>query len=179
MKIVTTPMCQDILRLAGVFEYDLISQVNYRDADIAFILSETKIDNNSGIEFVKLRLNTFSQIEQSIQLVSNIIGTEPIDEYLNYNFNNNINTPHRQIRVKVYANFLRDIAQDIGFSLAEEDDYDFMIYPDYLKKKLQEEIDSAGEKAIELPSHKNAPLNPIKRAEMRYKILEKIICMKH
>ena len=33
-------------------------------------------------------------------------------------------------------------------------------------------------KAVEIPSHKNVPLNAIKRAEIRYNILEKELCMK-
>ena len=66
----------------------------------------------------------------------------------------------------------------MGFMVIKEGGYDFLVYPDYLKDKIKGEIDSAGENAIEIPSHKNAPLDPIERAEMRYEILEKSLCMK-
>jgi hypothetical protein len=63
--------------------------------------------------------------------------------------------------------------EDIGFDIVEEN-YDFVVYPDYMK----DEISENDIKTIEIPSHKNVPLNPIKRAEMRYNILEKELCMK-
>jgi hypothetical protein len=62
----------------------------------------------------------------------------------------------------------------MGFQIVEKN-YDYLIYPDYLKKKLKKELIIAGERAIELPTHRNAPLNPIERAKIRYKILENSI----
>jgi hypothetical protein len=49
-------------------------------------------------------------------------------------------------------------------------------HPDYMKDEINEMEDNI--KTVEMPSHKNVPLNPIKRAEMRYNILEKELCMK-
>lgn len=179
MKIVTTPMCQEILRLAGVPEFEIINDGVYEDSDIAFVLSETKIPENSSTKFVKLKLNTFNQIEESVELISNILGTKPLEKHFNHNLTDQLKEKNKEIKVKVYSNFLKDIAQDMGFKIVSKDTYDYLIYPDYLKNKLKTEINEAGERAVELPSHKNAPLNPIKKAEIRYQILEKSICMKH
>ena len=63
----------------------------------------------------------------------------------------------------------------MGFKIVKED-YNFVVYPDYMKDKINEIEDNI--KTVEIPSHKNVPLNPIKRAEMRYNILEKELCMK-
>jgi len=67
----------------------------------------------------------------------------------------------------------------MGFTIVTDDSCDFLIYPDYLKEELKRELEETGERAVELPSHSNAPLNPVKRARMRYEILENRICMKH
>ena len=176
MKIATTPMCQEILRLSGVSEFKIINNGIYDDADIAIVLSETKIPENSSTKYIKIKLNTFNQIKESVKLISNILKTEPMDENLNLSIPNHY-LENKKIRIKVHTNFLREIVEDMGFQVVEKN-YDYLIYPDYLKKKLKKELTEAGEGVIELPSHGNAPLNPIKRAELRYKILEKGICMK-
>lgn len=168
-------MCQEILRLAGVKDFKVIDNGVYEDADFAFVISETEIPEDTGTKFIKLKLNTFPQIENSIDLVSKIIGTEPLKAQFKYDVDDYIKrkTLNRSIKVKVYSNFLREIAEDMGFSIVNGDNYNFLIYPDYLEDELKEEIEFAGEKAIRLPSHNNSPSNPIKRAEIRYKILEK------
>jgi hypothetical protein len=176
MKIATTPMCHEILRLAGVSEFNIVNKGIYDSADIAIVLSETKIPENSSTKYIKLKLNTFNQIKESVKLISNILKTEPLNENLNYSSTNHYQE-NKKIRIKIHTNFLKDIAEDMGFQIVEKN-YDYLIYPDYLKKKIKKELTEAGERAIELPSHGNAPLNPIKRAEIRYKILEKSICMK-
>ncbi|OPY26689.1 MAG: hypothetical protein A4E27_00692 [Methanobacterium sp. PtaU1.Bin242] len=186
MKIVTTPMCQEILHLAGVSKFQLSNSGFYGNADIVILLSETKTHNNSGIKFIKLKLNTFSQINKSINMVSDLLGTEPLNEPEDRQviasleeFYHGRGPENRKIKVKVYSNFLEEIVKDMGFTVVAGNNYDFMVYPDYMKEKLKEEIAFAGERAIELPSHKNTPLNPIKRAKMRYQILENSLCMKH
>ncbi len=179
MKIVTTPMCQEILRLAGVSEFQLINDGVYGDADVAIILSETKINENSHTKFIKLKLNTFKQIEDSIKLISNILGTKPLKVNLIKKLVSSRKDKNKEIKIKAYSNFSSEIAEDMGFNIVVGATYDFLIYPDYLRKELKKELYEAGGRAIELPSHGNAPSNPIKRAEMRYKILEKSICMKH
>ncbi|HEY0196778.1 MAG TPA: hypothetical protein VGC02_04300 [Methanobacterium sp.] len=179
MKIVTTPMCQEILRLAGVSQFQLVKDGDYGDADIAVVLSETKIHENTSTKIIKLKLNTFNQIEDSIKLISNILGTKPLKEDFNNQPANHRRDENRKIKVKTHSHFLREIAKDMGFTVVTDDSYDFLIYPDYLGKELEKELHEAGGRAIELSSHGNAPQNPVKRAEMRYQILENNICMKH
>ena len=84
---------------------------------------------------------------------------------------------NRNIKVKVYSNFLRDIVDDLGFKIVSEDP-DYLVYPDYNRNLLSDEIVTMGDRVVEIPSHKNAPKDPIKRAETRYKLLEKKLCTK-
>lgn len=179
MKIVTTPMCQEILHLAGASKFSVAKDGIYGDADIAVVLSETKIPESSHAEVIRLKLNTFSQINDSIKLVSSALGTKPLEEETKIRLKNISNDENRKIRVKTYTNFLREITEDMGFSVVTDDSYDYLIYPDYMKEKLKEDLNEADERAVELPSHQNAPLNPIERAEIRYQILENRICTKH
>jgi hypothetical protein len=83
----------------------------------------------------------------------------------------------KKIKVKVYSNFLKEIVTDMGFTLVE-DQYDFVVYPDYIRRKISAEIEALGDRAVEIPSHKNAPIDPLERAHMRYKILEERLCMR-
>ena len=75
MKIVTTPMCEDILSLAGIKEFDVNSDPDSTDADIAVVLSET----NTTMKSVKVKLNTFSQIRNSIEMLRDIFETEALE----------------------------------------------------------------------------------------------------
>lgn len=186
MNILTTPMCQEILRLAGVSEFKInefkLDQYGSKNhdhprVDLAVVLSETEINPHMATHFLKIKLNTFSQIKESIKIISDMLGTEPVDYILPSHHHRDRNE-NGKIKVKVHSNFLREIVEDMGFMVMDDGDYDFLVYPDYLKDKIKGEIDSAGERAIEIPSHKKAPLDPIKRAEMRYEILEKSLCMK-
>lgn len=179
-------MCGEILTLAGALDFlvyefpdDIMgADIKNHDprAELAVILGETEINHDVATIILRIKLNTYSQIKESVKIVSNLLGTKP----LSYNLPSppgEIND-NGKIKVKVYSNFLRDIVEDMGFMITDEQDYDFLVYPDYLKHKIKDEVSYAGERSVEIPSHKNAPLNPIKRAEMRYKILEKNLCMK-
>lgn len=42
MRIVTTPMCEDILKIAGLTDYEVVAVSQLVNADIAIVLSETK-----------------------------------------------------------------------------------------------------------------------------------------
>jgi segregation and condensation protein B len=173
MKIVATPMCKDVLNLSGIMEYDINIDPDSTDADIAVILSET----DTKMKSIKIKLNTFKQIETSINILREMFGNPgelnlDIIDYLK--FDRSIN---RNIKVKVYSNFLKDIVDDLGFTIVSEDP-DYLVYPDYNSNILSEEIITMKGREVEIPSHKNAPKNPIKRAEMRYKLLEKKLCMK-
>ncbi len=188
LLIFTTPMCQGILLLAGVSDFKVTKNQDYTNADFAVVLSETETPENSNTQFIKLKLNTFSQIEKSIKNIAEVLNTETGNVRLNKQLKNFFmkasyfqkkRNENRKIKVKVYSNFLREIVEDMGFRIVTDDNYDYLVYPDYLKNEINREINFAGERAIELPSHKNASLNPIKRAEIRYQILEKNLCMKH
>lgn len=176
MKVITTPMCEEILRLAGVSEFGVVEFQagkygldTKHHADLAIILQETKVNQDLATNILRIKLNTYPQIKESIKIVSYRLGTKP----LNFNLPSpgDIND-NRKIKVKVYSNFLREIVEDMGFKITDDETYDFLVYPDYIKHKIKKDISSAGERSVEIPSHKNAPLNPIKRAEMRYKLLK-------
>lgn len=168
LKIVTTPMCEEIVKLAGISNYVVSKTPDSAGAEIAVVLSETELSTKS----IKIKLNTFSQIKESIEMLSEMFGTTPLD-YKIKDIKYSKKDENRKIKVKVHSNFLKEIVEDMGFSVANED-YDFVVYPDYMKNKI---VNKKAE-TVEIPSHKNVPLNPIKRAEMRYNILEKELCMK-
>ena len=174
MKIVTTPMCEDVLKLAGIKEFDVNSDPDSTDSDIAVVLSET----NTIMKSVKVKLNTFTQIKNSVEMLRDMFETD-IDEYdpQDYIFSEFNRSLNRKIKVKVYSNFLKDIVNDLGFTLVSGNHH-YLVYPDYIKNELSDEIIKLGDRAVEVPSHKNAPKNPLKRAEIRYKLLEKKLCTK-
>ncbi|MBE6499435.1 MAG: hypothetical protein E7Z80_02670 [Methanobrevibacter thaueri] len=172
MKIVTTPMCEEIVKLAGIKNYVLNKFPNKDDGDFAILLSESKVD----MDALAIKINTPSQIYQSIKEVSRINNNELDDEeilslfknypicqkYLNSNYQRNIN-------VKVYSDFLKDIVSDMGFNI-NSNDFSYVVYPDYLKDKVIEV-----ENLVEIPSHNSISKNPFEKAELRYSILENLI----
>lgn len=172
MKIVTTPMCEVIVKLAGITDYVVNKFPDEEGGDLAILLSESKVEMNS----LPIKLNTSSQIFESIKTVSKIAGNELSEEvikgffmdydlsckYLNSHFEHDVN-------VKVYSEFLKDIVMDVGFNIVE-DNPDFVIYPDYLKEEVQET-----DNLVEVPSHGFVSKNPFERIEARYSILETLI----
>jgi len=167
-------MCEDVLNLAGIKEFDVNSDPDSTDSDIAVVLSET----NTIMKSVKVKLNTFTQIKNSVEMLRDMFETD-IDEYdpQDYIFSEFNRSLNRKIKVKVYSNFLKDIVNDLGFTLVTGNHH-YLVYPDYIKNELFDEIITMGDRAVEVPSHKNAPKNPLKRAEIRYKLLEKKLCTK-
>jgi segregation and condensation protein B len=175
MKIVTTPMCKDVLELAGIKEFEINPDPDSTNADIAVVLSESNITMKS----VKVKLNTFTQIKKSVELLSDIFDTDPLVLGQDFNLYDSLDTNNRKIKVKVYSDFLREIVDDLGYTIVSGDqNYHYIVYPDYKRVELSDEIKSLGNRVVEIPSHKNANKNPLKRAEMRYKLLEKKLCMK-
>ena len=172
MRIVTTPMCEEIVKLAGIENYVVNKFPKDEDGDLAILLSESKVEMNS----LPIKINTPRQVFESIKKVSKITEKELCDEdvmaffddyklakkYLNSNFK-------RHVNVKVYSEFLKDIVSDVGFNIVE-DDFDYVIYPDYLKDKVVE-----SENLIEIPSHNSISKNPFEKIELRYDILENLI----
>ena len=171
MKIITTPMCEEIVKLAGIKDYIVNKHPDEEDGDLAILLSESKVEMDS----LAIKLNTPSQIFDSIKEVSKISTKVLSDEeilsffdeyemckkYLHSDFK-------RDINVKVYSVFLKDMVLDMGFNLVFED-FDYVIFPDYLKDKVTET-----ENLVEIPSHGGISKNPFKRIEVRYAILEKL-----
>lgn len=172
MKIITTPMCEEIVKLAGISEYVVNKHPDEEEGDLAILLSESKVKMDS----LAIKLNTSNQIFESIREVSKIAENDLSDEdirgffkdyelsckYLNSDFK-------RDVDVKVYSEFLKDIVLDVGFNIVEEN-YDYVIYPDYLKDKVME-----NENLVEIPSHGFASKSPFERTEARYAILENLI----
>jgi len=184
MIIVTTPMCKKILELSGIKDFKINTNPDNEKADFAILLSE----NKTNLPSLAIKLNTFSQIKESIKKVSQYnedtrIATDLEDILINlyngfdvttrwtYKYKkNHLKKINSEIRVKVYSKFIRDIVEDMGFNIVNEK-YDNIIFPDYLHIKKD---DSVNYELVELPTHKNTSLDPIKRAELRYSILEKI-----
>ena len=172
MKIVTTPMCEEIVRLAGIEDYAVNKFPDEEDGDLAILLSESKVKMDS----LPIKINTSTQIFESIKKVSQIAGNclddaeiigffdgyELCGKYLNSDFK-------RDTKVKVYSEFLKDIVSDVGFDIVS-DNFDFVVYPDYLKDKVAE-----SQNLVEIPSHNGISKNPFEKAELRYGILENLI----
>lgn len=172
MKIVTTPMCEEIVRLAGVTDYVVNKHPDEEEGNLAILLSESKVKMNS----LAIKINTPSQVFESIKKVAEIAGNDLSDEdvaaffdgfemcrkYLNSDFKHDVN-------VKVYSNFVKDIVLDMGFNVVSED-FDYVIYPDYLKERVEE-----NENLVEIPSHNSISKNPFEKIELRYSLLENLI----
>ncbi|WP_455645330.1 hypothetical protein [Methanosphaera sp.] len=173
MKIITTPMCEDALKIAGIQEYSVVKPNEIKDADIAVLLSETKSD----IPTIAIKLNTYTQLYESIHILENKFDTsanvdemEKITELINTNKNKQ--SSRKNTKVKVYSNFLRDTVSDMGYTISDID-YDFIVLPDFMNKKLDD-----NDKVIIIPSHKNVSKNIIQRIKERYELLENKLCMK-
>lgn len=168
MRIVTTPMCEEIVKLAGINDYKVNKFPTKKDGNLAILLSESKTD----AEPLYLKLNTFKQIKKSFEIVKERCNgngnldfgdCKIADKYLSNNLAKNTT------KVKVYSNFLKDIVEDMNFTI-EDNDYDYVVAPDYLISQINE-----NKPIIEIPTHGAVSLNPIKRACARYKILEDFI----
>ena len=172
MKIITTPMCEEIVRLAGITDYTVNKFPDEEDGDLAILLSESKVEMDS----LAIKINTPSQIFKSIKEVSKLTGSELSDDEIIEFFSDYelcrkyLNShPSHDIDVKVYSEFLKDIVNDIGFNIVS-DNFKHVIYPDYLRDKVTEE-----DNLVEIPSHNDISKNPFKKAELRYAILENLI----
>lgn len=172
MKIITTPMCEEIVRLAGITDYTVNKFPDEEDGDLAIVLSESKVEMDS----LAIKINTPSQIFESIKEVSKLTGSELSDDEIIEFFSDYelcrkyLNShPTHDIDVKVYSEFLKDIVNDIGFNIVS-DNFKHVIYPDYLKDKVTE-----ADNLVEIPSHNDISKNPFKKAELRYAILENLI----
>ena len=138
MKIVTTPMCEEIVKLAGIEDYAVNKFPTTDDGDFAILLSESKVEMDS----LAIKINTFSQIKESIKTVSDAlfeknlvekaIDCESIESIFNdYKDNglqyavldedefSKIRESNKDKKVKVYSEFLKDIVSDIGATVID------------------------------------------------------------
>ena len=72
MKIVTTPMCEEIVKLAGITDYAVNKFPDEEDGDLAILLSESKVE----MDCLPIKINTPKQVFESIRKVSEIAGNE-------------------------------------------------------------------------------------------------------
>ena len=119
MRIVTTPMCEEVVRLAGINDYKVNKNPDLEDGDLAILLSESKVEMNS----LAIKLNTPSQLFESIKEVSKLKNELSDAEILEFFKNYNLcvkyleNHENSHVKVKVYSNFLNLIY--INFSKME------------------------------------------------------------
>ncbi len=207
--IITTPMCEKILEFAGIKEYKVNKHPDEEEGDLAILLSESKVKMNS----LAIKLNTFSQIKESIVMVSkyNVVYDNENKQYADdkkggenryqddYNISENeiygifseydlandwlnmskkeeFRRKNSEVKVKVFSEFLHDIVEDMGFDIVEEDlkeeNFEYIIFPDYMD--IQKEYHGKYN-LISIPTHGNVDKDPIKRAELRYSILNDIV----
>lgn len=172
MKIVTTPMCGEVVKLAGITDYAVDKFPDNQSGDLAIVLSESNVEMDS----VAVKINTSRQIFESIKKISKLTD-KPLDDGKIIQFFDGyplckkylVSDFKRDVNVKVYSNFLKDIVLDIGFNIVD-DEYNYVIYPDYLKDKVMET-----DNLVEIPSHNSISKNPFDKAELRYSILESLI----
>ena len=167
MKIVTTPMCEEIVKLVGIKDYTVNKHPTKEDGDLAILLSESKVEMDS----IPIKLNSSVQIFESIKKIdfnNNLDDKEIISCFDNYPLAKKYLTPAKNnIPIKVYSNFLKDTAESMGF-IIDDKNYDYVVFPDYMEINTTKPL-------IKIPSHNSVSKNPFKRLEERYEILEKLI----
>ncbi|RAP46619.1 MAG: hypothetical protein BZ135_03500 [Methanosphaera sp. rholeuAM6] len=173
MKIITTPMCEDVLKIAGLDNYTVVKPSEIKNADVAILLSETQSD----IPKISVKLNTFTQVYESVLKIQKefdtTINQSQVDVIKNYiDINNEKKDNRKNTKVKVYSNFLRDTLIDMGFTI-DDADYECIVVPDYWNNDIDED-----KKVITVPSHKNVSRSIIERVKERYDLLEREICTK-
>lgn len=171
MKIVTTPMCEELVKLVGIKNYKVNKHPNKDDGDLAILLSESKVE----IYSIPLKVNSSVQIFESIKKIdfnNNLTDEEILSFFDNYPLAKKYlnNKVKNSIHIKVYSNFLKDTAESMGFTI-DDKNYDYVVYPDYLADEVQNETQTL----IEISSHNFVSKNPFVRLEKRYEILEKLI----
>jgi len=170
-------MCSEIMELLGISDYIISENPDSEEGDLVIVLSETK----TKVPALHIKLNTFKQIEDSIALILaelDIKASSIPANWVRKGYDSQqLELARKKIKVKVYSNFLREIIEDMGYSVVKTQ-AEFLVYPDYLKNKINHEIESMDDRVVEIPSHQKAPLNPMERAAMRYNILERKLCTK-
>ena len=149
MRIVTTPMCEEVVKLAGIKEYNVNKNPDLEEGDLAILLSESKVK----MDAMAIKLNTPKQLFDSIKEVSKLSDKELSDsEILSFFKDYELclkyldNHDNSNIKVKIYSNFLKDIILNIGFKISD-DDFDLevktarkLIYKDEYEKEIENRI---------------------------------------
>ncbi|MDR1820744.1 MAG: hypothetical protein LBR15_10930 [Methanobrevibacter sp.] len=129
MRIVTTPMCKEIIEIAGFEDFKVNKNPDNEDGELAILMSEKKTKMNS----IVIKLNTINQIKYSIfevykhnmsknrpnldNEVSKIFEEHNISKWLDKNQRSELRNMNSKIRVMVYTIFLKEIVEDMGFKI--------------------------------------------------------------
>ena len=172
MKIVTTPMCEDVLRIAGVDDYTVVMPDKICESDVAVVLSESKASDSH----IGLKLNTYSQLLDSVNIIADYFEGTPDEQQLAHirmldEDNRSKRKTHSSVRVKVFSNFLCECVADMGYVIDDED-YDYVVIPDY----MQTDVNYEG--AVIVASHSNVSKGIVERIKNRYDFLECELCTK-
>ena len=108
MKIVTTPMCEELVKLVGIKNYNVNKHPTKDDGNLAILLSESKVE----IDSIPVKVNSSAQIFESIKKIdfdSRLTDEEILSFFDDYPLakkylNNDIKN---SIHVKVYSKFLK------------------------------------------------------------------------
>lgn len=172
MKIVTTPMCEDVLKIAGVDAYSVVMPDKIGESDVAVVLSESKASDSH----IGLKLNTYEQVLDSVNIIADYFGSTPDERQLAHikmldEDNRSKRKTRGNVRVKVFSNFLCECVADMGYVIDDED-YDYVVIPDYMQ------TDVNYEDAIIVASHSNVSKGIVERIKARYDFLECKLCTK-
>ena len=153
-----------------------------------------KLNTFSQIKEAIIEVSKLKGTENIENISKNQISDEKINEiFAKYSLANlwssnekkQLQEKNSKIKVKVFSKFLYDIVEDMGFSIIdtvdESSDFNYIVLPDYMNIDEIEVYNNSNEngdcysvpkyKIISIPTHKNVPKDPIKRAELRYSIL--------
>ncbi|MDR2829654.1 MAG: hypothetical protein LBB45_01190 [Methanobrevibacter sp.] len=139
MKVVTTPMCEKIVEIAGIKDFKVSKNIDEEEGDLAILMSEKKTKMNSLV----IKLNTFNQIKNSIFEVykyNTSINKPNLDDEVNKIFIDNnmynwidknqkkeLKELNSNIKVMVYTIFLKEIVEDMGFEILNLNIFDLDI----------------------------------------------------
>lgn len=191
MKVVTTPMSKGILEIVGIEDYIVNAKPDSVEADIVICLSESKVHQKA----IKIKLNTFTQLEEAIQEVYNFAKANNLSSLSEDELKESIkrkldsldcekylddkkkNIAESNKNVLVFSEFLSETVNDMGYNVFNLENIDkkidFIVYSDYLNEEsVKEKTSNLDAKYLKVPSHKNVERDPFRRICGRYKYLE-------
>ncbi|MDR3223908.1 MAG: hypothetical protein LBT66_09300 [Methanobrevibacter sp.] len=129
MRVITTPMCERVVEIAGITNFKVNKNLNEEEGDLAISISQKK----AKIRSLVIKLNTFNQVKNSILEVYKYNESENkpnLDDEINKIFmdinmykwidknqKEKLREFNSNIEVMVYTNFLKDIVKDMGFKI--------------------------------------------------------------